>query len=249
MKKLKVFAILVCTLLFSKLSFAESGWQFNIMVPIGASFSFYNVHFSSQATADYMNNYQKRTGTIGFDAGVNLQGGYIVTDGDKGISLLLDLGYSHDSFGLTSTSKDVNTQEDIKTKEYYTFENLSIGILPKFHYKEFAFGLGLGVKLPLYLTHSAEFTIDNTTTKTYGYYNTSKINSVLKNSVITYVKLTFDYSFNVHDDIALLLGAYVGTDFGIDLRGSELVMVDSRDLASFDLGVLLGVKFGEGLFD
>ena len=60
----------------------------------------------------------------------------------------------------------------------------------------------------------------------------------MKNAVMTYVKLTFDYSFYVHEDVALLLGAYVGTyvgtDFGIDLRGAELVMVDSRNLASFD---------------
>ena len=247
MKKIRIFAVLICALLFSKFSFAESGWQFGVMVPIGASFSFYNVHFSSQATPDYMNNYKKSTGTIGFDIGVNLQGGYIVTDGDKGISLLLDLGYSHDSFGLTSSYQNTSGKK-IEVKEYYTFENLSIGILPKFHYKNFAFGLGLGVKVPLYLTHSYEQMIDNVSTKTYGYYKSSKIDDVIKNSVITYVKLTFDYSLYVHDNVAILLGAYIGTDFGIDLRGAELVMVDSRNLASFDLGIQLGMKIGENLF-
>ena len=247
MKKIRIFAVLICALLFSKFSFAESGWQFGVMIPIGASFSFYNVHFSSQATPDYMNNYKKSTGTIGFDIGVNLQGGYIVTDGDKGISLLLDLGYSHDSFGLTSSYQNTSGKK-IEVKEYYTFENLSIGILPKFHYKNFAFGLGLGVKVPLYLTHSYEQMIDNVSTKTYGYYKSSKIDDVIKNSVITYVKLTFDYSLYVHDNVAILLGAYIGTDFGIDLRGAELVMVDSRNLASFDLGIQLGMKIGENLF-
>ncbi len=247
MKRVRIFIVLICALLFSKFSFAESGWQFGVMIPIGASFSFYNVNFSSQATADYMNNYKKSTGTIGFDIGVNLQGGYIVTDGDKGISLLLDLGYSHDSFGLTSSYQNTSGKK-IEVKEYYTFENLSIGILPKFHYKNFAFGLGLGVKVPLYLTHSYEQMIDNVSTKTYGYYKSSKIDDVIKNSVITYVKLTFDYSFYVHEDIALLVGAYVGTDFGLDLRGAELVMVDSRNLASFDLGIQLGMKIGENLF-
>ena len=247
MKRVRIFIVLICALLFSKFSFAESGWQFGVMIPIGASFSFYNVNFSSQATADYMNNYKKSTGTIGFDIGVNLQGGYIVTDGDKGISLLLDLGYSHDSFGLTSSYQNTSGKK-IEVKEYYTFENLSIGILPKFHYKNFAFGLGLGVKVPLYLTHSYEQMIDNVSTKTYGYYKSSKIDDVIKNSVITYVKLTFDYSLYVHDNVAILLGAYIGTDFGIDLRGAELVMVDSRNLASFDLGIQLGMKIGENLF-
>lgn len=247
MKKITII-ILSITMIFAKLSFAESGWQFGVMIPIGASFSFYNVSFNtSQATPDYINNYQKINGAVGFDVGVNLQGGYLVTDGDKGISLLLDLGYSHDSFGLSS-SYDENGVK-VKSTEYYTFENLSVGILPKFHYKNFAFGFGVGVKLPLYLTHSAEIMKDNVATKTYSYYGASKMNGIMKNAVMTYVKLTFDYSFYVHEDVALLLGAYVGTDFGIDLRGAELVMVDSRNLASVDLGVQLGVKFGMGVFE
>ncbi|MEI0516659.1 hypothetical protein [Brachyspira murdochii] len=244
MRKITVI-ILSIMLVSAKLSFADSGWQFNIMVPIGASFSFYNVSFNtSQATADYINNYRKSSGIVGFDAGVNLQAGYLITDGDKGISLLLDLGYAHDSFGLSSSYDENN----VKVKEYYTFENLSIGILPKFHYQNFAFGLGIGVKLPLYLTHSMELTSGNITTKTDGVYDFNNIKNVMKNAVMTYVKLTFDYSLYVHDNIALLLGAYIGTDFGIDLRGAELVMVDSRNLASFDLGIQLGMKIGENLF-
>ena len=185
MKKITLI-ILSIMLVFAKLSFADCGWQFNIMVPIGASFSFYNVSFNtSQATEDYIKNYRKSSGIIGFDAGVNLQAGYLITDGDKGISLLLDLGYAHDSFGLSSSYDENNV--NVKVKEYYTFENLSIGILPKFHYDKFAFGLGVGVKLPLYLTHSTEISKDNTATRTYGYYNASKMNTVMKNAVMTYV--------------------------------------------------------------
>lgn len=246
MKKITII-ILSVMLVFAKLSFAESGWQFGIMIPIGASFGFYNVNFSEQADANYINNYRKSSGTVGFDAGVNIQAGYLVSDGDIGISLLADLGYAHDSFGLGSTYEENGVK--IKSKEYYTFENFSLGILPKFHYKNFAFGLGLGVKIPLYLTHSTEVVKDNTSTKTYGYYGVSKIDSIMKNSVITYVKLTFDYSFYVHEDVALLVGAYLGTDFGIDLRGAEKVRVDSRNLSSFDLGVQLGLKIGQGIFD
>ena len=93
MKKITLI-ILSIMLVFAKLSFADSGWQFNVMVPIGASFSFYNVSFNtSQATEDYIKNYRKSSGIIGFDAGVNLQAGYLITDGDKGISLLFDVGY------------------------------------------------------------------------------------------------------------------------------------------------------------
>ncbi|OEJ16182.1 hypothetical protein BFL38_12135 [Brachyspira hampsonii] len=243
----KITIILSIIFIFAKISFAASGWQFGVMVPIGMSLGFYNVSFANTATEDYKKNYKKDGGTAGFDAGVNIQAGYGVSDGDIGISLLLDLGYSHDSFGLSGSYKEGNI--DYKKKEYYTFENLSIGILPKFHYEDFAFGLGIGVKLPLYLTHSMELTSGNTTTKTDGYYDVNNMKNVMKNSVITYVKFTFDYSLYVHDNIALLLGAYVGTDFGIDLRGAETVMVDSRNLSSFDLGIQLGMKFGENLFN
>ncbi|EKV55890.1 hypothetical protein [Brachyspira hampsonii] len=243
----RITIILSIIFIFAKISFAASGWQFGVMVPIGMSFGFYNVSFANIATEDYKKNYKKDGGTVGFDAGVNIQAGYAVSDGDIGISLLLDLGYSHDSFGLSGSYKENNI--DYKKKEYYTFENLSIGILPKFHYDKFAFGLGIGVKLPLYLTHSMELTSGNTTTKTDGHYDMNNMKNVMKNSVITYVKLTFDYSIYIHDNFALLLGAYVGTDFGIDLRGAETVMVDSRNLASLDFGVQLGLKFGDGLFD
>ncbi|KLI39634.1 hypothetical protein SZ52_11780 [Brachyspira hyodysenteriae] len=253
MKRVSII-ILSVVFMFSNILFAEKGWQFGFMVPIGMSLGFYDINFASTATEDYKKNYRKDSGTVGFDAGFNIYGGYAVSDGDIGISLLLDLGYSHDSFGLTGNYKENNV--DYKKKEYYTFENLAIGILPKFHYENFAFGLGIGVKVPLYLTHSMELNSGNTTTKTDGRYDINNIKNVMKNSIITYVKLTFDYSFYVHDSIALLLGAYVGTDFGIDLRGSNgyyqgttwIATIDSRNLASFDLGIQLGMKIGENLF-
>ena len=79
MKKITII-ILSVMLVFAKLSFAESGWQFGLMIPIGASFGFYDVNFSKDATADYINNYRKSSGTVGFDAGLNIYGGYAVSD-------------------------------------------------------------------------------------------------------------------------------------------------------------------------
>ena len=255
MKRMTII-ILSVVFIFAKISFAASGWQFGLMVPVGMSLGFYNVSFTDAVPDDYKKSYKTDSGTLGFDAGANIFAGYAVSDGDVGISLLLDLGYSHDSFGLSGSYKENDVEK--KKKEYYTFENLSIGILPKFHYQNFAFGLGLGVKLPLYLTHSMELTSGNTTTKTDGYYDFNNIKNIIKNPVITYVKLTFDYSIYVHDKAAILLGAYLGTDFGIDLRGNDgyydnaqaswVTTVDSRNLASFDLGIQIGLKLGENLF-
>ena len=135
MKKITII-ILSIMMVFAKVTFAGSGWQFGFMIPIGASLGFYNVSFAKNASEDYKNNYKRYSTTLGFDAGITFQAGYLVSDEDKGISLLFDLGYSHDSFGLTSSHlNDENNK--VKEIEYYTFENLQIGILPKFHYKNF----------------------------------------------------------------------------------------------------------------
>lgn len=237
-----VLRLLIFTLLFTQISFA-SGLQFSIMIPVGASFSFYNVYFNKDASQTYKDSYRKSRGIIGFDTGVDIQVGYLVSDGNKGMSLLVDIGYSHDSFGLTSSYND-DSSTKIKTKEYYTFENFKLGILPKFHYNNFAIGIGIGIKVPLYLTHSLELFENDISTRTYSYYKSNKIDDIIKNSVITYIKLTFDYSFYVNNKFSILFGVYIGTDFGIDLRGAEKILVESRKLSSFDIGIQLGFKIG-----
>lgn len=243
----KLIRVFLFILILSVPAFS-SGWQFGFTVPIGVSFSFYNVHFGPQASDNFKENYKKSNGVAGFDAGFVLNGGYAVTDGDIGAGLLLEFGYSHDSFGLSTSYKDAD--KDSKSVEYYTFENLSLGILPKFIYKNFEFGLGVGIKIPVYLTHSAEIFNNNVSTKTFSYYGVSDFDKIMKNSVTTYVKVTFDYAFSISDSASILLGAYIGTDFGLDLRGgASLDQVESRYLSSLDMGLQLGFRFGENRFE
>ena len=155
MKRISLIIALIFIVAFAKESFAVSGWQFGLNIPIGASFGFYKVRFSSDAPQDYKDTYAKRDTSVGFDSGLTVQAGYFVGDGDKGISLLLDLGYSHDTFAIKGSS----------TKESYTFESMQIGILPKFHKGNYAVGFGIGIKIPFQLTHSASVGNSSTISK------------------------------------------------------------------------------------
>lgn len=233
MKRISLIIALIFVIAFAKESFAVSGWQFGLNIPIGASFGFYKVRFSSDAPQDYKDTYAKRDTSVGFDSGLTVQAGYFVGDGDKGISLLLDLGYSHDTFAIKGSS----------TKESYTFESMQIGILPKFHKENYAVGFGIGIKIPFQLTHSASVGNSSTISK----YNIEQMNNLFKDLVITYIKFSFDYSFYVFDKVAVLFGGYIGADFNLDLRGAEKRYVENRNLSSFDIGFQLGLKIGEGL--
>ena len=237
MKRTSLIIVLIFSVIFVKESFASSGWQFGLNIPIGASFGFYKVSFSSDAPQTYKDNYAQRKSSVGFDAGITLQVGYLIGDGEKGISLLADLGYSHDTFAIRGT--------DIK--EYYTFENMQIGILPKFHKGNYAVGFGIGIKIPFQLIHTSESYVNNVKSETMTKYSVDQMNNVFKDALITYVKFSFDYSFYLSSNIAILFGVYIGGDFNLDLRGAELRYVEKRNLSSLDIGLQLGIKLGNGI--
>ncbi len=239
MRKIFFIIALIFSIVFTKESFGSSGWQFGFNIPIGASFGFYKVRFSSDAPQDYKDNYAERKSSIGFDAGLTFQAGYLIGDGEKGISLLLDVGYSHDTFAIRGKDTDI--------KEYYTFENMQLGILPKFHKGNYAVGFGIGIKIPFQLIHTAETYANNVKSETTTKYSVDQLDSIFKDSLITYVKFSFDYSFYLSDKIAVLLGAYIGVDFNLDLRGSEKIYVENRNLSSLDVGLQIGLKLGNGI--
>lgn len=237
MKRTIFIIALIFSIIFTKESFASSGWQFGFNIPIGVSFGFYKVRFSSEASQTYKDNYAERKSSVGFDAGLTFQTGYLIGDGEKGISLLVDVGYSHDTFAIRGT--------DIK--EYYTFENMQLGILPKFHKGNYAVGFGIGIKIPFQLIHTAETYANNVKSETTTKYSVDQLDSLFKDALITYVKFSFDYSFYLSDKIAVLLGAYIGGDFNLDARGSDKVNVENRNLSSLDVGLQIGLKLGNGI--
>lgn len=237
MKRMFFIIALFFSIISTKESFASSGWQFGFNIPIGASFGFYKVRFSTDAPQNYKDAYAQRKSSIGFDAGLTFQAGYLIGDGEKGISLLIDVGYSHDTFAIRGTD----------TKEYYTFENMQLGILPKFHKGNYAVGFGIGIKIPFQLIHTAETYVNNVKNETTAKYSVDQLNNVFKDALITYIKFSFDYSFYLSSNIAVLLGAYIGGDFNLDARGAEKNYVENRHLSSLDIGLQIGLKLGNGL--
>ncbi|MEI0495268.1 hypothetical protein R4J09_07610 [Brachyspira intermedia] len=250
MKKIKRLSLVIALILVANIKvFAEGGFEFAVNVPIGASFGMpsgfepsYTFITGSKSTI---------TTEAGFDSGVQVQIGYMFTFGGFGLSLLGDLGYSFDSYRysdyLNSEYRDIygnSTKIEYKQTISMYMHNFQIGILPKFNFGNFAWGIGGGVKIPM------AGTIENTTKDSLNGNYTRKIDyksSYFELPVIGYFKMTFDYSFFFNDSMAFVLGAYLGADIGPIWKQGQLTSDKDPSISSFDIGVNLGFKFGPRL--
>ena len=246
MKRISLIIALIFIIAFAKESFAVSGWQFGLNIPIGASFGFYKVRFSSDASQTYKDTYAKRDTSVGFDSGLTVQAGYFVGDGDKGISLLLDLGYSHDTFASYSKNKG---SASIKDFNCYIFESMVFGIYPKFNWNKFSFGIAGGIKVPLYarVKDSVADYQNSKITQNIEIIKANQLKNVFKVPIIPYLKFSVDYLIYSDKKLNLFLGGYIGYDFGIYLKtpkfnDSDLRKVIKQNISSFDLGFQIGIK-------
>ena len=120
MKDLKrLFFIISIFAIFNISAFAKSGLEFILNVPIGASYS-----IISKNMKDY-----KMKNSFGFDVGVNAQfGGMFQNEEGFGISLLGDIGYSHDSYKIKYEGNNV--------KDYSNrYDSIQVGLLTKLNIK------------------------------------------------------------------------------------------------------------------
>ena len=147
MKKI-IFSIFIF-IFITATSFAASGFEFILNVPVGMSFGVYEYdltdwgeYYNNLHNGEVRNAIGKNNG-IGLDAGVSVQLGYMFAiNTNMGVSVLGELGYSHDSYSyISKLNKNIS--------DTYTFESLQVGILPKFNIYNFAIGIGGGVKVPL----------------------------------------------------------------------------------------------------
>ena len=251
MKNIKKLSLVIALILVANIKvFAESGFEAALSVPLGASFGIFTGEsdftvsaFSSVAPA--INS------EVGFDSGVHAQIGYMFDFGSVGLSLLGDLGYSYDSyrmsFSLSASNPSIGSYD---MKAYYSMymHNFQIGVLPKLNFGSFAIGIGAGVKIPMAGTLETKIeqsgtmfgqSINNTQTESSKY-----VSSDFKTSIIPYIKATFDYSFFFNDNMAFVLGAYLGYDFGIAYKNNQLLFKEDSRLDSFDIGAEIGFKFG-----
>ena len=236
MKNIKKFLLTIAmTMALGTSAFAASGFEFILNVPLGAGIT--------MLPKDYKDAGVK--GTAGFDAGVEVQLGYMfqVVNG-FGISALVELGYAHDHFGLSmeETFYDDLTGDVLgtfKIAQNYGLDSFKIGLLPKFNIGAFSIGIGGGVKVPL----GGKMTYKVGDSKESMKMAMGDTLTIFTPPVIGYVKATFDYSIFFTDSLAFNIGLYLGGD----IAKTELLMDangNAGTLSSFDIGVELGLKFG-----
>ncbi|WPC37684.1 PorT family protein [Brachyspira hyodysenteriae] len=222
---------------------AASGFEAIINVPIGLSVGFQNYKLTKEAERykDYIKNEVDLNSSIGFDIGVSAQLGYMIQVKEGfGISVLAEIGYSHDSYSFTF----VNNK---KENHSFTTESLQVGLLPKFNIGAFSIGVGGGVKIPFVIKASSKY--DGKKMDSPINFD-KKISNNIKSPVMGYVKLTFDYSIFFTDYTAFNIGLYAGYDFGFSMTDKVLRQdagnktFEYMNFSSFDIGLQLGFKFG-----
>ena len=237
MKSLKKFLLIVAmATIFGVSAFAESGFELIINAPLQMSLGIPPKILKDSAEAK---------GEKGIDYGVSAQFGYMaqILNG-FGISLLAEIGYSHDNFNISVNARDIGIATNERVGFYYGFENLQIGLLPKLNIGAFSIGIGGGVKIPLSGTLFAGYSgIDAVKIFNDEKVNRTDISDLFSPSVIGYIKATFDYSFFFTDKIAMNFGLYLGYDFGMKIKNLTLGG-NGIGGGAFNLGLQLGFRFG-----
>ena len=235
MKKFKKLLLLTFALLaITNISvFAASGFEAIINVPLGLSIGIPTGTY--EALSD--------KGRVGFDSGVTAQIGYMIGIGKLGISVLGEFGYSYDSYKMYLLESEILGKKTEANLNMYT-HSFQVGLLPKINIGQFAIGVGGGVKIPITASYEMYNTILGVNQKTTANLKRKDIEQYSRN-VISYIKLTFDYSIYFGSKMALNIGAYLGYDFGLAQKNAIDNEYNSVD--SFDLGLQLGLRFAPKL--
>lgn len=247
MKKIILSVLMLVSV--ASTSFAiGGGFEFILNVPVGISVGVYDYDLTDWAEredilqAGALRNKYGRNSGIGFDIGVSAQLGYMIKFTDSmGLSILGEVGYSHDTYSYVSKL--------IKNNSYtYSFDSIQLGLLPKFNIKNFAIGIGGGIKIPLAGNYKLKTDAGTVDTKLDSDY----MKRTFEKPVIPYLKVTFDYSIFFTEKTAFNIGLYLGYDFGLEpnvysidgaIDGNRL-FIDEVSYSSFDVGLQLGFKFG-----
>ena len=178
---------------------------------------------------------------VGFDIGVAAQLGYMFQVKDSfGISVLGELGYSHDT--ISGTYSKIEGGDGISfsgIKAIYTLEQFQIGLLPKFNIGAFSIGIGGGVKIPI--SAKERIKIDGSGADTKSKFKPA-------DAVQGYIKLTFDYSLFFTDNLAMNFGLYLGYDTPLTATARDAsyftALFERVNVHDFNVGLQLGFRFG-----
>ena len=229
MKSLKKFLLIVAmTTIFTTSAFAAGCFEFILNAPLQMSLGIPSKFLKDNAEAK---------GEKGFDYGVSAQFGYMATAGSLGISLLAEVGYSHDNFSMSINARNIGIALDESVKFSFDFESLQVGLLPKLNIGNFSIGIGGGVKIPLI---GGKETVTIGKEKDSVKLSRSDIKNILEPDLIGYIKGTLDYSIFLTDRFALNIGLYLG----YDIINAKILIGDQKDkLGSFDVGAEVGLRF------
>ena len=234
-----IILIIAFIFIVSIKSFAESSFIAILNVPVGLSVCVADGLILSEPL-----------NKIGINTGVNTKLGYMFDLGKIGITPLLELGYSYDSYGIASFSESrflgkVSRQSiDMSLRTH----SLQIGIMPQINIEDFAIGIGFGLKIPL----AAEYEFKRTGSRDDSRevlvnmkdkLNRKDIENTYSRNVIPYLKLSFDYNFFFTEKFAVVVGAYLGYDFGLPVPGSS----QNIRLDSLDITAQIGLRYGSKL--
>ena len=211
--------IVVFVFILSFNAFAQKN-RFEILlnVPFGMSIGFSDSKLINNPTVLAMKSF------VDFEIGASLQFGYMYLISDRlALSILAEFGYSHDSYSYRS--------QDLKTTYSYYFENILVGVLPKFIIDNFSIGFGIGVKMPTIVNYIER--VDNK-----NIYNTSLYYS--ESAPITFIKLAFDYSFPINRYLNINLGSYVLYDVFVRVNNPHY---QYHNISALSVGMQLALRF------
>ena len=257
---MKLCKILVVLFVLSYSVFAKRGLELGVFVPLGFNIgiNYYDKApsgLNNQQSAAY-NTYvtnNTRTSHIGYDAGALFQAGYrLELNKEISFSFMGELGYSRDTFNyrLKDSSNTGSQVLKFQNYRYYTFDSLVIGILPKFNYKRFSLGIGVGMKIFLSgtINNSSYNPTLGYTTETIKMIDTKNYKDYFTSNVMAYFKLTLDYSVYTSRNFDIVVGAYIDYDFALryQIKGSKInnnqLDAPIENISSVDLGIQVGTK-------
>lgn len=192
-----------------------------------------------------------KTSEAGFEAGVLFQAGYrLELNKEMSFSFMGEFGYSRDTFNYRLKESDNGSIAlRMQNYRYITFDGIVLGVLPKFNYKRFSLGFGIGMKIFVNgtINNSGYNKLLDYTTESIKMIDTKNYKDYFNSNVMGYVKLTFDYAVYTSKKFDFVVGAYFDYDFGLKYyeKGKKIddkIDAPMENLSSVDLGIQIGAK-------
>ncbi len=144
-------------------------------------------------------------------------------------SVLLDLGYYHDSYDFRYI---INGN---RVTENYQFDSFLVGGYARFNFSFLSLGAGGGVKVPGMATYRVNGYKNN------GRYRFSfgDLNDIFESALIPYLRFSVDFSiFNY-----FIIGVYANYDFPLYFQHNSYMsdtLVNKDSISAFDIGIQFG---------